>query len=125
LLEDFASRRSYSECCGILEAVYSLWTNFAPIADEDPKHPRLRKLSMKMTELRDLLKTNCISDIRIFSLNRSKKFCSGVEASDLVSPFRFLIIIDSSHIFKPRFTLAPSSTSSKRFPSAILILPIA
>jgi hypothetical protein len=109
LLEDFASRRSYSECCGILEAVYSLWTNFAPIAN----HPRLYNLSMKMTELRVLLKTNCINDIRNFSSNRS-----GVEASDLVSTFRFLVIVDSSHIFKPRFTLAPSSISSAILPIA-------
>lgn len=78
LLEDFASRRSYSECCSILEAVYSLWTNFAPIAN----HPRLYKLSIKMTEIRILLKSNCINDIRNFSSTHS---CS--DTSDLVSPY--------------------------------------
>jgi hypothetical protein len=75
ILEDFANRRSYAECFGILEAVYSLWTNFAPIAN----HPRLYTLSMKMTELRVLIKTNCINDIRNFSSARSV-----ADTSDLV-----------------------------------------
>ena len=77
ILEDFANRRSYAECFGILEAVYSLWTNFAPIAN----HPRLYTLSMKMTELRVLIKTNCINDIRNFSSAHS-----AADSSDLVRP---------------------------------------
>ena len=101
LLEDFASRRSYSECCGILEAVYSLWTNFAPIAN----HPRLYQLSMKMTELRVVLKSNCINDIRNFSSTHS---CS--DTADLVSPCICIIFTQFYLTMNVRFTRAQSST---------------
>jgi hypothetical protein len=98
-LEDFASRGSYEECCGILDAVYSLWTNFAPIAN----HPRLYNLSMKMTELRILLKTNCINDIRNFSFHSSD-----ATHSDLVS-----------QNFQPcTFSIVEHSVASHRTPQA-------
>jgi hypothetical protein len=99
LLEDFTRRRSYTECCGILEAVYSLWTNFAPIAN----HPRLYKLSMKMQELRIELKSNCINDICNFSSSRPDS-----DISDLVSSFFQLIYATHLTLYNPRFTLAQS-----------------
>ena len=99
LLEKFARRRSYTECCGILEAVYSLWTNFAPIAN----HPRLYNLSMKMQELRIELKSNCINDICHFSSSRSDS-----DVSDLVSSFFQLSYASHLTLYNPRFTLAQS-----------------